>query len=89
MFGKRYKNAVLEILNRARPYAPTLGKYLDHSIYHESEIVVKLSNGKLTMPIEAAVKQESLPRSLQEDWIESIAGTFSGPGTGIASDSSR
>lgn len=76
MFGKRYKNAVLEIVNRAKGYAPAIGKYQDHSIERESQIVVRLTNGKLSMPIEAAIKQESLPHSLQEDWIESIAGTF-------------
>jgi hypothetical protein len=76
MFGKRYKSAVLEIINRAKEYAPTIGKYCDHSILEESEIVVRLTNGKLSMPVEAAIKQDSLPYSLKEDWVKSIAGTF-------------
>lgn len=76
MFGKRYKKPVLEIIHRVKEYAPTIGKYCDHSIQGGSEIIVRLTNGKLSMPVEAALKQETLPRSLREDWIESIAGTF-------------
>ncbi len=85
MFGKRYKKSVLEILDRAKSYAPAIGKYCDHSIDRDAQIVVRLSNGTLSMPIEAAVKQDSLPHSLHEDWIETIAGTFEkgqlGPGS--------
>jgi len=85
MFGKRYKKSILEILDRAKNYAPAIGKYCDHSIDRDAQIVVRLSNGTLSMPVEAAVKQDSLPHSLQEDWIESIAGTFDtgqlGPGS--------
>jgi hypothetical protein len=76
MFGKRYKNAILEIINRAKEYTPAIGKYCDHAILADSEIIVRLTNGTLSMPVEAAIKQDSLPYSLKEDWIQSIAGTF-------------
>lgn len=76
MFGKRYKRAVLEIVERVKKYTPAIGKYCDHSFDPESQIVVRLTNGKLLMPVEAAVKQDSLPHSLNEDWIETIARTF-------------
>ncbi len=73
---KRYKKGVEGVVVRARRYAPVIGEYVEHFISPEHQLVVRLSNGQVVMPEEAAHCQHEVPSLLRESWIEEIAASF-------------
>lgn len=73
---QQYKKGVEGIVLRARTYQPVIGEYIEHFVASDFVFTVRLTNGQLTMPGEAAQGQEEVPSTVQEQWIEEIALSF-------------
>lgn len=72
----KFKSAVREIVSLTRTYIPEIGDYVKHYATGDFKFIVHLTNGKLTMPEEAAHNYETMPGNVSENWIEEIANSF-------------
>lgn len=70
-------SGIIGILNRTRAYNPEIGNYQEHFINENFHFVVRLSNGRITIPRTMAEDQEVQPSSVSEERIKKVANTFS------------
>ncbi len=67
---------VRDILGRARQYNHDIGDYIEHFINERFAFTVRLSNGRIEIPMEMAQDQEAMPSSVSEERIRIIASRF-------------
>lgn len=72
----QYSSGVRGILSRTRQYNPEIGNYMEHFINERFSFTVRLSNGRIEMPMEMAHDQETMPSSISEDRIQNIVQRF-------------
>ncbi|RAW02334.1 hypothetical protein [Pseudochryseolinea flava] len=72
----QYVKGVREIVERVATQRPDVGKYIHHEAIDNAEFIIKVKNGTLRMPKDAACNQEMYPINVPEDWIKEIADTF-------------
>jgi hypothetical protein len=72
----QYSSGVRGIITRARKYDTEIGNYIEHFINERFSFTVRLSNGRIEMPMEMAHDQETMPSSITEDRIQNIAARF-------------
>jgi hypothetical protein len=72
----QHSSGVRGILARTRQYNPEIGNYMEHFINERFSFTVRLSNGRIEMPMEMAHDQETMPSSISEDRIQNIAQLF-------------
>lgn len=72
----QYSRGVRGILTRTRQYNTEIGNYMEHFINERFSFTVRLSNGRIEMPMEMAHDQETMPSSISEDRIQNIAQRF-------------
>lgn len=72
----QYSGGVRGILTRARQYNPEIGNYVEHFINERFSFTIRLSNGRIEMPMEMAHDQETMPSSISEERIQNIAQRF-------------
>lgn len=74
--SENYKTEIVEITDLARGCNNKIGNYIQHFETEEFDIVVQLSNGRLTMPITFVQDYKMLPSTLTDEKINKIAETF-------------
>ena len=72
----QHSSGVRSILTRTRQYNPEIGNYMEHFINERFLFTVRLSNGRIEMPMEMAHDQETMPSNISEDRIQNIAQRF-------------
>lgn len=72
----QYQNGVIGIISRARNVNPEIGNYVEHFINDNFRIVVRLSNGRMQIPLEYAQDQETSPESIDNGIITRITNSF-------------
>jgi len=72
----KYSSGVQGVISRARKYDSEIGNYIEHFINERFSFTVRLSNGRIEMPMEMAHDQETMPSSITEDRIQNIAARF-------------
>jgi len=72
----QYSSGVRSILSRARQYNHDIGDYMEHYVNERFAFTVRLSNGRIELPMEMAQDQEAMPSSISEDRIKTIASRF-------------
>src|SRR5687767_5068061 len=71
-----YQIGVMGVIRLARLKNPEIGSYEMH-FYNESfRLVAKLTNGRIEMSTEVAEDFERVPRSVNEETVLKVAGTF-------------
>lgn len=76
MITSQYKTGVLNLIARIKNYNPEIGQYISHSLAHDKEFVIRLSNGTLKVPPEVAHSQEVFPALVPEAWIMEIERSY-------------
>jgi hypothetical protein len=72
----QHSGGVRGILTRTRQYNPEIGNYMEHFINERFSFTVRLSNGRIEIPMEMAHDQETMSSSISEDRIQNIAQRF-------------
>lgn len=72
----QYSNGVRGILTRARRYNPEIGNHIEHFINERFSFTIRLSNGRIEMPMEMAQDLETMPSSITEDSIRNLSTRF-------------
>lgn len=70
------KTRVNGILSRARKYNHEIGNYEEHFVDDNIRYTLKLTNGRIIIPIEMAQDQEAQPASISDERIKKVADTF-------------
>tara|TARA_Y100000991_G_scaffold104490_1_gene78707 strand:+ start:273 stop:617 length:345 start_codon:yes stop_codon:yes gene_type:complete len=70
------RNGVVSILTRARANNPEIGSYQEHFINEQFNFTVRLSNGRIVIPMTMAQDQEVQPTSISEERIQRVANGF-------------
>jgi hypothetical protein len=70
------RNGINGVLNRARNYDSDIGNYQEHFINEQFNYTVRLSNGRIVIPMKMAQDQEVQPTSISEERIELVAKGF-------------
>ena len=64
------------ILIRVRIYNSEIGSYQEHFINESFGYTIRLSNGRIEIPMNMAKDQEVMPQSISEDRIMNVANNF-------------
>lgn len=70
------KDGIISIIERAQFYNLEIGYYVEHFINDNFKYVVRLSNGRIIIPLGMAQDQEVQPESISEDRIQNVAKSF-------------
>lgn len=76
MTTNQYQDGVQKLVARIKRYNPEIGQYLSHSIAHDNEFIIQLTNGTLKLPPEVAHSQEEFPALVPEAWIMEMERSF-------------
>ena len=71
-----YSKAVMAITNLAKEVNPRIGSYREHFLIENFGFIVRLSNGGIKIPTEAAKNYETHPAGLTKEILKTIAGSF-------------
>jgi hypothetical protein len=69
-------SGINSILVRARIYNSEIGSYQEHFINERFGYTIRLSNGRIEIPMNMAKDQEVMPQSISEDRIMNVANNF-------------
>jgi hypothetical protein len=70
------RNGIISVLTRARAYNSEIGSYQEHFINEQFNFTVRLSNGRIVIPMTMAQDQEIQPTSISEERIQRVANGF-------------
>lgn len=70
------RSGINSILNRARVYDNEIGNYCEHFINKRFSYTVRLTNGRIEIPMNMAQDQEKMPSSITEERIQVVAQKF-------------
>jgi hypothetical protein len=70
------RSGINAVLLRARIYNSEIGNYQEHFIDDNFNYAIRLSNGRITIPITMAQDQEKMPISINEERIQTITNNF-------------
>jgi len=73
---KRNSKGIIGILNRARLYNSEIGDYVEHFINEQFNYSVRLTNGRIIIPLAMAQDQEFQPAIITEERLQRLANTF-------------
>jgi hypothetical protein len=72
----QYMRGAIGVLSRARKFNPSIGSYQGHFINEQFNFTVKLSNGRIVIPMTMAKNQEVQPSSISVQRIHRVANWF-------------
>ncbi len=71
-----YSKGVIAITNMAKEINPKIGSYQEHFLIENFGFIVRLSNGGIKIPSEAAKDYEANPQSITKEIIQAVAESY-------------